>query len=317
MTNGTKYPGRYPRVSPLFRLRRACGRFGGLYLLLLPVLAWVFVFHYIPMYGVVIAFKDYKFLKGILGSSWVGLKYFERFVNSYQFANVMENTLVLSCLKLLVCFPAPVILALMLNEIRSRRFRRIVQSITYLPHFMSWVVISTLIIEILNPVNGIVNAIIVALGGGSRSFITEAGSFRWILIFSSLWKEVGWGSVVYLAAITGIDPAMYEAADIDGASGLQKVLYITLPSIIPVIVIMFILRIGNFLSAGFNEVVNMYNPAVYDVGDIIDTYAYRVGLVDMNFSYSAAIGLFKNVIGAILLVGANLFTKKLSGEGIW
>lgn len=308
------------RKSLPARTLTATRRFGGLYLLMLPVLIWVFIFCYVPMYGAVVAFKEYRFLDGILGSPWAangGLKYFIRFITSYHFDRVMTNTVILSGLRLLIAFPAPIILALLLNELRSVRFKRVVQSITYLPHFMSWVVISALIIELLNPVNGLVNAIIVALGGTPIAFMTEARFFRGILIISSMWKEVGWGSIVYLAAITGIDQAMYEASDIDGATRPQKVWYITLPSIMPVVVIMFILRIGNFLNAGFDEVLNMYNPSVYSVADIIDTYAYRVGLVDMNFSYSAAIGLFKNVIGMLLLVVANLVTKRLSGEGIW
>lgn len=307
-------------LRALNRLTRATKRYGGMYLLILPVLVWVFIFCYVPMYGVVIAFKDYKFLKGITGSAWTsnyGMKYFIRFLTSSQFPRVMSNTVIISSMRLLISFPAPIILAILLNEIRSNRFKRVVQSITYLPHFMSWVVISAMIMDVLNPVNGIVNAVIVLLGGRSVSFTIEPGYFRWILVFSSMWKEVGWGSVVYLAAITGLDLAMYEAANIDGANRFQKVVYITAPSIMPVIVIMFILRIGSFLNAGFDEIINMYNPAVYSVADIIDTYAYRVGLVDLNFSYSAAIGLFKNVIGAILLVITNLITKSMTGEGVW
>lgn len=302
------------------KLIRNLRLYGGLYLLILPVLIYVFVFSYIPMYGVTIAFKDYKFIKGIAGSPWAnnhGLKYFIRFLSSSQFPRVMSNTVIISAMRLLISFPAPVILAILLNELRSQRFKRVVQSITYLPHFMSWVVISALLLDILNPVNGIVNAVIVALGGKAISFSIEPGYFRWLLVLASMWKEVGWGSVVYLAAITGLDLAMYEAADIDGAKRFQRIIYITLPSIMPVVTIMFILRIGNFLNAGFDEIINMYNPAVYSVSDIIDTYAYRVGLVDMNFSYSAAIGLFKNVIGAMMLVITNIITRSTTGEGVW
>jgi len=302
------------------KLIRNLRLYGGLYLLILPVLIYVFVFSYIPMYGVTIAFKDYKFIKGIAGSPWAnnhGLKYFIRFLSSSQFPRVMSNTVIISAMRLLISFPAPVILAILLNELRSQRFKRVVQSITYLPHFMSWVVISALLLDILNPVNGIVNAVIVALGGKAISFSIEPGYFRWLLVLASMWKEVGWGSVVYLAAITGLDLAMYEAADIDGANRFQRIIYITLPSIMPVVTIMFILRIGNFLNAGFDEIINMYNPAVYSVSDIIDTYAYRVGLVDMNFSYSAAIGLFKNVIGAMMLVITNIITRSTTGEGVW
>lgn len=302
------------------KLVRNLRLYGGLYLLILPVLIYVFVFSYIPMYGVTIAFKDYKFIKGIAGSPWAnnhGLKYFIRFLSSSQFPRVMSNTVIISAMRLLISFPAPVILAILLNELRSQRFKRVVQSITYLPHFMSWVVISALLLDILNPVNGIVNAVIVALGGKAISFSIEPGYFRWLLVLASMWKEVGWGSVVYLAAITGLDLAMYEAADIDGANRFQRIIYITLPSIMPVVTIMFILRIGNFLNAGFDEIINMYNPAVYSVSDIIDTYAYRVGLVDMNFSYSAAIGLFKNVIGAMMLVITNIITRSTTGEGVW
>lgn len=302
------------------RILKEVKRYSGLYLLLLPVLVWLFVFSYVPMYGVSIAFKDYKYLLGINGSPWTsqnGLKYFIRFVTSSQFPRIMSNTLIISGMRLAISFPAPIILAILLNELRNQRFKRLVQSITYLPHFMSWVVLSALLLDILNPVNGVVNALIVALGGKAIAFSIEPRWFRWILVFSSMWKEVGWGSVVYLAAITGLDLEMYEAADIDGANRFQRIIFITLPSILPVIVIMFILRIGSFLNAGFDEIINMYNPAVYSVADIIDTYVYRVGLVDLNFSYSAAIGLFKNAIGAILLVITNLVTRSATGEGVW
>lgn len=302
------------------RFSKTLRLYGGLYLLILPVLIYVFIFSYVPMYGVTIAFKDYKFVEGIAGSPWTnqhGMKYFIRFLASSQFPRVMSNTLIISAMRLALAFPAPIILALLLNELRGNRFKRVVQSITYLPHFMSWVVISALILDILNPVNGIVNAVIVALGGSTVSFSINPAYFRWILILASMWKEVGWGSVVYLAAISGLDLAMYEAADIDGANRFQRVVYITLPSIMPVVTIMFILRIGNFLNAGFDEIINLYNPAVYSVADIIDTYAYRVGLVDMNFSYSAAIGLFKNVIGALMLVMTNIITRSTTGEGVW
>lgn len=302
------------------KLGRKMQKYSGLYLLLLPVLVYVFIFHYVPMYGVTIAFKDYKFIKGISGSPWAannGLKYFIRFLSSSQFPRVMSNTLIISGMRLVFSFPVPILIAILINELNGKAFKRVVQSITYLPHFMSWVVISALILDIINPVNGIINSVIVALGGTSISFAIEPRYFRWILILASIWKESGWGSIVYLAAISGLDPTMYEAADIDGANRFQKIVYITLPSILPVIVIMFILRIGNFLNGGFDEIINMYNPAVYSVADIIDTYAYRVGLVDMNFSYSAAIGLFKNAIGAIMLLTTNIITRTTVGEGIW
>ena len=302
------------RISLRFR------KYAGLYVLLAPVLVWMFIFCYVPMYGAIIAFKEYRFLDGIIKSPWAdqyGFKYFIRFFESYQSLRVLGNTIIISFYKLIFAFPAPIILALLLNEVRNLKFKRIVQTMSYLPHFMSWIVISALIIEVLNPVNGLLNAIIVAIGGKSTAFLMEPKYFRTILVLSSIWKEIGWGSIVYLAAISSIDVEMYEAADIDGASRFRKAWSITLPSIIPVIVILFILRIGGFLNAGFDEVLNLYNPAVYDVGDIIDTYVYRVGLQDMRFSYSAAIGLFKNVIGAILLVFTNIVTKAMSGSGIW
>jgi putative aldouronate transport system permease protein len=297
-----------------------CVKYKVALLIITPVLIWTIIFNYIPMYGAIIAFKDYRFLDGILASPWAdmhGFKYFYRFLSSYQFLRVLGNTVIISGMRLLFAFPVPILMAMLINEIRSTSYKRIVQSITYLPHFMSWVVLSVMIITILNPVDGVVNEFISILGFQKIPFLLKPEFFRPILILSGIWKEAGWGSIVYLAAITSIDTEMYEAADIDGATRLQKAMRITLPSIIPIILILFILRIGSFLNAGFEDILNLYNPAVMDVGDVIDTYVYRVGLNDLQYSYSAAIGLFKNFVGAMLLILTNIVSKRSTGQGIW
>jgi putative aldouronate transport system permease protein len=299
------------------RFLSECGRHRGLLVMLIPAVVWYLVFKYYTMYGVVIAFKDYKLLQGVLRSPWVGLKYFERLFSSSQFVPVFLNTLIISGYKLLVAFPAPIILAILLNEVRGNKFRKTVQTITYLPHFISWVVIGGLVQTILSPTDGVVNFVLGKLGLGPFKFLQMPSLFRGIVVAAHVWKEVGWGSVVYLAAISGIDQALYEAAEIDGAGRFRRISHITIPSIAPVIVILLILRVGYTMDAGFEEVMNLYNPIVYSVADIIDTYSYRVGLIDFNYSYSTAISLFKNVIGLLLLLLTNALTRRVSDQGLW
>jgi len=285
--------------------------------MLSPAVIWYLVFQYYTMYGVILAFKEYKFSEGILGSPWVGFKYFERLFTNEQFFVLLKNTLIVSGLKLLFVFPASILLALLFNEIRVKWFKQTVQSMICLPHFISWVVLAGLVKIILSPTDGIVNYLFGLVGLGPYHFMMEPGMFRWILVLSDIWKSVGWESIVYLAAIAGIDKQLYEAARIDGASRFRQAISITLPCIAPIIVIMFILQVGHIMDAGFGQILNLYNPTVYSVADIFDTYAYRVGLIDYNFSYSTAISLFKNVVGLILLIAAHLFTKRVSGHGIW
>ena len=289
-----------------------------LFLLLAGALIWTIIFKYGPMYGVIIAFKKYRIFDGIWGSEWVGMANFIKLFNgTTEFGTVFRNTLLISLYRLFWGFPAPIILALLLNEVYQRHFKRVVQTISYLPHFLSWVVLGGVIRTILSPSTGVVNSIITGLGGEPIYFLANSNWFVTVLITTGVWQQVGWSSIIFLAAIAGIDPQLYEAAVVDGAGKLRQTWSITIPGIIPVIVILFILRVGDILDAGFDQIFNLYNPAVYEVADIIDTYVYRVGLVELNFSFSAAVGLFKNVIGLILVVIVNRIAKIFGEYGIW
>ena len=290
-----------PLLKRIYEYRR-------MYLMLLPAIAAMILFHYGPMYGIQIAFKNYKPRLGIIDSPWVGFKYFERMFREASFMEVFINTLTISGLKLVFCFPAGVLYALLLNEIRRVRMKKAAQTISYLPHFISWVVAGGLISSMFS-LHGPVNALIKALGGKPEIWLSKQGPFLVIVLLSDIWKNMGWGSIIYLAAIAGIPGEQYEAADIDGATRLQQARYITLPSILPVVLTMVILRVGGIMNAGFDQIFNLYSPIVYDVADIIDTFSYRVGLIDRNFSYSTAIGLFKNVLGFILMLSVNQLTK--------
>ena len=288
-------------------------------LMFLPVIIYFIVFKYVPMGGIVIAFKNYKIKQGIFGSAWCGLDNFTKAFATPTFARSVKNTLVISGLKLLFGFPAPILLALMLNEVTHIRFKKTVQTITYLPHFLSWVVLAGMFQQLLSPNNGAVNAVLKQVFGLKDSiyFLGSNQYFRGTLIVTDIWKNVGWSSILYLATISGIDPALYEAATVDGASRWQCTRYITLPSLVSTIVVMLILNIGSIMDAGFDQVFNLYNSAVYQTGDIIDTYVYRYGLGDMKYSLATAVGLFKNVIAFVLVVGTNLIARRISGEGIW
>ena len=286
-----------------------------LYLMLLPAIAAMLFFHYVPMYGIQIAFKDFKPRQGIWGSDRVGLKYFMRMFREYTFLSVLRNTLLISFLKLAICFPAGVVFALLLNEIGNLRLKKAAQTISYLPHFISWVVLGG-IVKTLFSLNGPVNALVALFGGEKTMYLTKSGYFIPILILTEIWKTMGWGSIVYLAAIAGVPAELYESAQMDGASRLQRMRYITFPSILPVVVTLFILRVGNIMNAGFDQIFNLYSPIVYDVADIIDTYSYRVGLLDNDFSYSTAIGLFKNVIGVALMLSVNQLSRRINRSGV-
>ena len=279
-------------------------KYRNMYIMLLPALAAMILFKYVPLYGIQIAFKKFVSVKGIWGSEWVGLKYFLRMFREYTFLRVLRNTLWISFLKLFISYPFGVIFALLINEIYHLRFKKIIQTISYLPHFISWVIIAGIMKNLLS-LNGPVNHIIETLGGEKIYFLTKSEAFVPIILVSDIWQTMGWSSIIFLAAIAGISPELYEVAQIDGANRIKCMRYITLPSIMPVVTIMFILRIGRILNAGFDQIFNLYSPIVYDVADIIDTYVYRVGLVDIDFSYSTAIGLFKNVVGVILMLTVN------------
>ncbi|WP_088104078.1 ABC transporter permease [Halalkalibacter urbisdiaboli] len=288
-----------------------------LYLLLLPGLLYLIIFKYVPMYGIVIAFKDYNIIMGIKESPWVGFEQFQRLFRTPDFMQIFMNTLIISSLKLLFGFPAPIILALLLNELRHMAFKKFTQSVVYLPHFISWVIFSGIIIIFLNPVDGLFNFIIQAFGGQPISFLTSPEHFREILVISDIYKEMGWGTIIYLAAMTGVNPDLYEAARMDGANKFKQMWHVTLPSIRPVILIMLILSLGNILEAGFLQIYLLYSPLVYDVADVIDTYVYRRGIQEANYSLATAAGLFKSLIALVLIVTANKIVKKCGQDGLW
>ncbi|MGO4180324.1 ABC transporter permease [Paenibacillus sp. MCAF9] len=290
-----------------------------LQIMVIPWILFIFIFSYIPMYGVLMAFQDYNLFKGFSESPWVGFQHFQMFLNAPELGNVMRNTLVIAALKLCIGFPAPIVLALMLNEVKKMMFKRIVQTVSYLPHFLSWVIVSGYAISILSVDNGSLNILLEKLNfiDDPINFLTIPEYFWSILITTNVWKEIGFGSIVYLAAIAGIDPSLYEAASIDGASRFKQIFRITLPSMIPVIVIFGILAIGNFLSAGFEDILLLgANPVLRDVADVLDTYVYRIGIMNNRYSYATAAGLFKAVISVGLLVMANYWARK-SDNSLW
>lgn len=288
-----------------------------LLLLLLPGLLYYIIFKYAPMYGIMIAFKNYKFSLGIWKSPWVGFEVFREIFSSSIFWRVFRNTIIISSMKLFFGFPAPIIFALLLNEVKALKFKKCIQTVSYLPHFISWVVLSGLMIEILSPSSGPINFIINELTGKTIYFLGDSRYFRGTLVATSIWKGLGWGAIVYLAALADINPELYEAADIDGANRWQKSRYITLPSLKPIIVILFILSVGDIVGDDFDQIFNLYNPAVLSVGDVLSTYTYTKGMQQMEYSFSAAVGLFQNVLAFILLMIANAISKKFGEYGIW
>ena len=288
-----------------------------LYLSLLPALLLLLVFNYVPIYGIVIAFKNFQASRGILGSPWNNFENFEVLFGSFQFQRVMRNTVIISLQRIVFGFPAPILLALIINEFANSWWKKGIQSITYLPHFISWVVMAGILVEILSPQRGIIGYVYTELGRDAPLLLTNRDVFRPILIATEVWKEVGWGSVIYLAAISSIDPTMYDVARIDGAGRIRQATSITLPSLLPVITILFILRLSGILNAGFDQIFNLYNQLVYEVADIIDTYMYRVGILSQEFEFATAAGLFKNVVGVALIVLVNAVIRRFSDHGIW
>ena len=290
------------------------------YYLAIPGLLYFLIFHYVPMGGALIAFKDispFDGLSGFFDAPWVGLKHFERFTSSVYFYNIIENTIIISGLKILFGFPAPIIFALLLNEILRTNFKRIIQTISYLPHFISWVVTAGMITALLATSGGLLTESINSITGSKINFLGNKDYFVGILVTSHVWKTIGWSSIIYLAAMSSIDPALYESARMDGANRLQMAWYITIPSISLVIVIMFLLEIGNLLEAGFEQIVLLYSPSVYKVADIIDTFVYREGLLALKYSFASAVGLFKAVIAFFLLYLANKMANRLGHTGLW
>ncbi|WP_240421085.1 ABC transporter permease [Paenibacillus periandrae] len=287
------------------------------FFMLIPVIAYYLIFHYAPLYGIVIAFQNYYPLKGVAESEWVGLDHFRELFTGLYFLPVLKNTLIISTYKLIFGFPAPIILCLILNEVRIAVFKKAVQTITYLPHFISWVILGGIVIEFLSPTRGLINAIIMSLGYKSIFFVTSEAWFRTILVLSSIWKEVGWSTIIYLAAITSVDPELYDAADMDGAGRLRKIWNITMPSIMPVVTIMFIFAVGGIINDDFDQVYNLLNASVLSVGDVISTYTYQIGLVKGDYSFATTVGLFKNIIAFLLILLTNYVAKKTNDYSLW
>ena len=293
-----------PRIGDETRSRMVRMRF--LYLLLaVPVVHWA-IFHYAPMYGLLVAFKDYNMKHGVIGSPWNDFAHFRFLFTSPGFHRVMRNTIIISFLKLAFGFTASIVFALLIDQLMSLPFKRTMQSISYLPHFISWVVLGGIIKQLLSPSLGVIGVLLANVTGQSLSLLTDKAGFLAILVGSSVWQGVGWSAIIYLAVLAGVDQSLYEAAEVDGASRLQKALHISL-----------ILRMGQILDAGFDQVFNLYNPLVYKVADVIDTYLYRVGLVELKYDYAAAVGLFRNVVGLVLVISANYLARRYTEYGLW
>lgn len=288
-----------------------------LYFLMAPTIIYFLIFKYIPLWNAQIAFKDFKPLLGVMGSPWVGFEHFESFVNSFYFTELITNTIFFSLAKLLLGLPIAVICAIALHETWLVRYRVFVQTVIYLPHFLSWVIMFGVLLVILSPGNGLLNEIIKRFGGEPIPFMTSPQHFRWVVVLSDIWKETGWSTILYLAALLGINPDLYEAAAVDGASPLQRIWYISIPGIVPVIVLVTLLRMGHILEAGFNQIFVLYSVPVYSVGDIIDTWVYRQGLLQFEFSLATAVGFFKGVIGLILILIANRVAKRVAQQGLF
>ncbi len=288
-----------------------------LYLIVLPVMLYYFIFCYGPMYGAIIAFKDFSPIKGILGSEWVGFKHFMDFFNSSDFGRLMYNTLNISITSLVVSFPAPIILALLLNEIKTTWWKKTIQTISYMPHFVSLVVICGILRSFVSQ-NGIVTVLLSSLGLVPRAdLLGFKDYFVPIYIISGLWKEIGWNSILYLAALTAINQELYEAAAVDGAGRIRQLFVVTLPGILPTVVVMLILRVGQIMSVGFEKIILLYNPLTYETADVISSYVYRRGLMEFNYSYSTAVGLFNAAVNIILVTSANKISKKVNNMSIW
>ena len=287
-----------------------------LYIMCIPGILYYILFRYFPMWGILIGFQDYNIFRGFNASPWVGFKHFINFFNSNNFAPLMTNTLLLSLYSIIFAFPAPIILALFLNELQSRIFKRTIQTMVYVPHFISWVIVASITFMLLNS-TGPINGMLKALGGDAVSFLTLPGTFRPMIIVQTIWKESGWGTIVFMAALSNVDVEQYEAAIVDGAGRFQQVWHITLPAIRSTIVILFILQMGNVLDNGFDQIYLMSNAGNRTVSDVLDTFTYREGIINGFFSYTTAIGLFKSVIGIILILGSNKIAKTAGESGIF
>lgn len=305
-----------PKVSRFTKFKRNFLKSWQLYVFLLPALLYFLIFHYVPMYGVQIAFKNFMANQGIWGSPWIGFDHFTRFFDSYYFWRLIKNTIILSLYQLLL-FPLPIILALSLNELKNGAFKKWAQTLTYAPHFISVVVVVGMIVIFLDPVNGLVNNIITLFGGEQIRFLEESSWFRHIFVWSGVWQTLGWSSIIYLAALAGINPELHEAAEVDGASKFQRILHINIPGIFPTIVVLLILNIGSFMSVGFEKVLLLQNSLNSETSDVIQTYVYQAGLLEGQYSFAAAIGLFDSIINIALLITFNYVARKTSNNSLW
>ncbi|WP_396135419.1 ABC transporter permease [Bacillus sp. 3255] len=288
-----------------------------LYALIAPGVLFFLIFKYVPMWGIIIAFQDYSPYMGVMGSEWVGLEHFIRFFSNPDFYLLFRNTLAISVLNLVFFFPLPILLSLLLNELRNAVYKKWIQSIVYMPHFLSWVIIAGITFLLLSQSSGILNKMLVELGFPKYDFLTNENNFWALLTIQNIWKETGWGTIIFLAAIAGVDPQLYEAAKMDGANRLRQAWHVTLPAIRSVIVVLFILRLGHIMDVGFEQVFLMMNGAVSNVADVFETYVYRIGIQQGQFSFSTAVGLFKSVIGFLLVIAANKLAKRFGEEGVY
>ena len=292
-------------------------RYWQLYLMVLPAVLYFLIFHYGPMYGVQIAFKKYVPALGITGSPWVGFTHFKKFFNSYYFGTLIKNTIGISLYDLAVGFPMPIILALVFNELKNGFFKKFTQTVTYAPHFISTVVIVGMLVSFLSPSTGIINHLIEAMGGTRKAFLQDPKWFKTIYVLSGVWQNMGWNTIIYMSALAGVNPELHEAAAIDGASRFQRLLYINLPSLIPTMIILLIMNFGSIMSMGYEKILLMQNPLNMSSSNVISTFTYQQGLIDANYSYAAAVGLFNAAINAILLLSVNKITRKITNIGLW
>lgn len=288
-------------------------KYKALIIMILPAIIFFAVFSYIPMYGLVLAFKDFSMAKGIMGSDWVGLYYFHKLFSSGRFWDALQNTIIISMLKLIIGFFPPIIFALLLNEIKTKWFKSLTQTCSYLPYFVSWIIMAGIIKDMFSA-NGVINQLVTSFGGEAQIWLSKKDYFVSILVSTDIWKGFGWGSIIYISALSGINKELYEAAELDGAGRFQKMLYITLPFLIPVITINLILSMGGVLNAGFDQIFNLMNSSVKSVSDIIDTYVYELGIQKRDYSLSTAVGLFKSVVALVLIVSVNFAAKKINGK---
>lgn len=302
--------------SFFYRVKKDWIRNRSLYLMIIPVLIFFILFHYKPMYGAIIAFKDYTPALGIAESPWVGWQNFTRFFSSVYFKRLICNTILLSFYSLLFGFPAPIILALLLNEVKNKKFKGLTQTVTYLPHFISMIVVTGMLVD-FSMTSGLFNDIIELFGGERSPLLQNPDLYRTIYVASGIWQEIGWGSIIYLSALSGVDSQLYEAAQIDGAGKWKQLIHVTLPGIAPTIIIMFILKMGTLMNMGYEKTILLYNPATYETADIISSYIYRIGLLEQDWSYSTAIGLFNSVINLGLLLITNKIARKCGETSLW